>query len=585
MKRWGLAVAFCTAVFALGVGADAGGQAASGAAANDAQGPVLELNVRRVPVDVVVLDRQGNSVRGLTQQDFVVKEDGVEQSVTSFDVTDGSKPSYTPPTLPKLPPDTFVNLPDTVERGPLYILYYDLVNTSQENQMNFRQMLLKFVDNAPAGVRMALFIRTQKIYQLQGFTTDHALLRAAIESKGPGPHIPNVFLYAGTYGRNDAMGALSALNFLADYMSGIPGRKNLIWLSENFPIPVGPTLSGPNMFSAGGAPGNPSSGIGGPTALDYSALLANMMKNTYSSMMKSQIALYPMDVAGQGSAEDRFGNPMLVKKDTMDLIAESTGGRAYAGNNHVDELIGEAIDHGENYYTLSYAPTNTKFDGSERKIEVKLVPEHPGWQLTYRHLYYAVPDDQVGLPDKKDVVQARFLAAKAGDTLYANIEHGAPMLHGIVFTAHLSTVGKARMATENEMLSLQDSPAYFRTRKPGRKVTALPPVKLQKYRIDYGVVDPQLRRMAMSGAHPVVEFAAAAYNDEGTLLNSVLNPASITGSGVGQFGALFRAEQELEVPAGAAFLRVAVRDTSTNRTGTLEVRLPLAAQIDVAKGN
>lgn len=571
---------FSALLFALAFCGKLGAQAASSSTAStpdNAQGPVLELNVRRVPVDVVVLDRQGNPVRGLTAQDFVVKEDGAEQRIASFDVMNGTKPSYVPTTLPKLPPDTFVNLPDTAERGPLYILYYDLVNTSQENQMSFRRMLLKFVDEAPAGVRIALFIRTQKIYQLQGFTTDHALLHEAIERKGPGPHIPEVFLYAGNYGRNDAMGALSAMNFIADYMSGIPGRKNLIWLADSFPIPVGPSVSGSYGASAGGAPANPSSGGGGPTMLDYSTLLSTMMKNTYSSMMKSQIALYLVDVTGQS-------DPAL--KDWMDRISDSTGGQSYMGNNHVDEMISEAIDHGENYYTLSYAPTNTKFDGSPRTIQVKLVKDHSGWQLAYRHLYYAVPDDQVGLPDKKDVVQQRFLAAKAGDTLYANIEHGAPMLHDIVFSVHMSTVGRARMASKNEMLSLEDSPAYFRTRKRNRPLKPLPPVDLQKYRINYGVIDPQLRRMAASGAHPVVEFAAAAYNDEGTLLNSVLNHAEITNAGNGKYGALFRAEQELEVPAGAAFLRMAVRDPSTNRTGTLEVRLPLAAQMDVAsKGN
>lgn len=572
MGRWKTVGFFSAALVALAFCGKLGAQAASSsasAAPDNAQSPVLELNVRRVPVDVVVEDRQGNPVRGLTAQDFVVKEDGVEQRISSFDVMDGSKPSYVPPKLPPLPPDTFVNLPTTAERGPLYILYYDLVNTSPDDQMAFRRMLLKFVDEAPAGVRMALFVRTQKIYQLQGFTTDHALLREAIESMGPGPHIPDAFLYGGNYGRNDAGGALDALNFLAEYMSGIPGRKNLIWMADGFPIPVAPTTVGPMIGAINGA--------GTMQSTDLSEYMPDTIKSTYSAMMRSQIALYLVDVTGGISPEDKY---------TMDLIAESTGGHAYAGNNHVDEMIGDAVDDGEDYYALSYAPTNAKFDGTERKIDVRLAKEHSGWQLAYRHFYFAVSDDAVSVQDKKDAVQQRFLAAKAGDTLYANIEHGAPMLHDIVFTAHMSTVGKARMASEDEMLSLQDSPAYFRTRKPGKKLTALPPVKLQKYRIDYGVVDPQLRRMAESGAHPVVEFAAAAYNDEGTLLNSMLNHAEITNAGNGKYGALFRAEQELEVPAGAAFLRVAVRDPSTNRTGTLEVRLPLAAQMDVAsKGN
>jgi hypothetical protein len=34
------------------------------------------------------------------------------------------------------------------------------------------------------------------------------------------------------------------LKFIAEYMSGMAGRKNLIWMASIFPIPVGPTIVG-----------------------------------------------------------------------------------------------------------------------------------------------------------------------------------------------------------------------------------------------------------------------------------------------------------------------------------------------------
>jgi VWFA-related protein len=535
------------------------------------QEPTLRLEVRRVPIDIVVLDKQGNPVKGLTAADFEIKEEGVVQTIRSFDTTDGSKPSYTPPKLPALPANTYVNVPETPERGPLYILYYDMADTAQEDQMAFHKELLKFVDNAQPGVRIAIFIRTQKIYILQGFTTDHDLLREAIERKGPGPHIPDVFLYGNTNGAYDASAALSSLDFIAEYMSGIPGRKNLLWLSDDFPIPVAPALVGTNQVMQGGAPGNPSAGGGGPMVLDFSDLLADMMKRTYSQMMKSQIALYPVDLTPNGThSPDVF--------DREDMVAASTGGRAFYANNHTHELIDQAVDHGETYYTLTYAPT-TEFDGSVRRIAVKLTGAHPDWKLTYREVYYAVADDDIEKQHRKDVVQKRFLEAKAEDTLYANIEHGAPMLHDLLFSLHLSTVGKQHLASDAEMAALQDSPAYFRTRKANTVKPLKPPpvVRLQRYRIDYGVIDPQLRKIAsVPGSQPTIEFAAAAYNSEGTLLNSVLNQGAPSGTGGdGKTGALFRAEQEIEVPEGAAYIRVAVRDMTTNRTGTLETELPL----------
>jgi hypothetical protein len=171
-------------------------------------------------------------------------------------------------------------------------------------------------------------------------------------------------------------------------------------------------------------------------------------------------------------------------------------------------------------------------------------------------------------------VQTRFIAAKATDTLYANIEHGAPILHDLLFSAHLAADGESHMATAEEMVALEDSPEYFKTHKKHPQ-KPLPPVKLQKYVIDYGVIDPQLKATVAHKQNPSpLEFAAAAYDDDGRLLNSMLNQGLPSGDGVKQ-EALFHAVQELQVPPGAAFIRLAVRDTMTNRTGTLEVSLPL----------
>jgi hypothetical protein len=296
------------------------------------------------------------------------------------------------------------------------------------------------------------------------------------------------------------------------------------------------------------------------------------------------MALYLVNVGGMGSPEDAQGEgDRITDKDTMDMIAATTGGRAFTGNNHVSEMMDQAVTHGETYYTLTYAPT-ADFDGSMRKIQVKLLGNHRDCTLTYREIYYAVADDDIDKQHKKDVVQARFLKAKAEDTLYANMEHGAPMLHDLLFSTHFAALGKPHMATDKEMASLEDSPAFFRTRKPNKQLKPLPPVRLQKYRIDYGVIDPELRRISsIPGTQPTIEFAVAAFNNEGVMLNCMLNQGTPSGE-AGKTGALFRAEQELEVPEGAAYIRVAVRDMTTNRTGTLETVLPLKQEKQMAKG-
>jgi hypothetical protein len=90
-----------------------------------------------------------------------------------------------------------------------------------------------------------------------------------------------------------------------------------------------------------------------------------------------------------------------------------------------------------------------------------------------------------------------------------------------------------------------------------------------------------LKTLAEDGEKPAnLEFAAAAYDSDGRLLNSTLNEgfASTDANDDGKSGRLFHAEQELDVPPRAASIRMAVRDKLSNRTGTFEVQLPLRAE-------
>lgn len=134
---------------------------------------VLKKTVRRVLGDVVVRDLNGNAVHGLSARDCALSEDGKPQRVLSLDVHDLESPSISiPPNAPPLPPNTFVNIPTIPERGPLYVLLLDLVNTELEDQMTSRKQLLSFVDGKPAGSRLAIFVNSDRLYLLQGFTSD-----------------------------------------------------------------------------------------------------------------------------------------------------------------------------------------------------------------------------------------------------------------------------------------------------------------------------------------------------------------------------------------------------------------------------
>ena len=74
-------------------------------------------------------------------------------------------------------------------------------------------------------------------------------------------------------------------------------------------------------------------------------------------------------------------------------------------------------------------------------------------------------------------------------------------------------------------------------------------------------------------------------NNDGVLLNSILNKGAITSEPRpdGMIDNRFRAVQQLEVPPGAAYIRLVVRNPENDRTGALEVRLPLKQETQTAQ--
>jgi VWFA-related protein len=184
----------------------------TGSASNSSP-TTLTTSVRNVLVDVIVEDEHGNPVHGLKKDAFVVKEDGTPQTVLFFDAYKfDENMDYVPPKLPAMAPDSFVNLSPTPERGPLYVLLYDLVNIPQEDQVIARAQLVKFIEAKPAGARFAIFVSSDGLHLVQGFTSDKQELLAAVDPKSSRPHVPSIFLMGVNFGQGDNLAASSVFN-------------------------------------------------------------------------------------------------------------------------------------------------------------------------------------------------------------------------------------------------------------------------------------------------------------------------------------------------------------------------------------
>jgi VWFA-related protein len=80
----------------------------------------------------------------------------------------------------------------------------------------------------------------------------------------------------------------------------------------------------------------------------------------------------------------------------MNALASATGGVMMPTSNDLSRMLARAISDGSQYYTLSYAPTSRKIDGSFRRIEVRL--RSGIHTLAYRRGYYATDTMLGGTP-------------------------------------------------------------------------------------------------------------------------------------------------------------------------------------------
>ena len=496
---------------------------------------VLHSTVHRVLVDVVVLDAHDEPALGLTQKDFAVSEDGKPQRILSFEEhnmdpdANGGQARAVP-----LPVNTFVNVPSAPERGPLNVILYDMLDTAIDDQPFARLQMLRFVDAMSAGSRFAIFVLADGLHLAQGFTSDRDQLHAVLDERNRA-HIPKVFLYADNY--HASVSPLGALADVARFLDGMTGRKNLIWLSDHFPIPFLPNLSHP--------------------LADRQDSDARIQRVT-NILAAGQIALYPVDVRGVAIGNLNGNNSALNGEYLAeDGLAEATGGRAYHSGNDLGSAIADAAQHGSHYYTLSYAPTNGKWDGSLRQIRIQAA--RPGDHLAYRHSYFAFEDT----PQPKDSGADPVIEALAN-----KLEHGAPMARDLFFEVHVHKMDQPETASgANESAGRK----HRHPKLPASQTLAI------DYRVNVDENGPP------NGEQPApnLEFVAMAYDAAGRVLNAIVQKSLHDDNSALPSGwppGWYRVRQQFEVPADAAWIRVAARDLTTNRVGSLEVSLPLAPE-------
>jgi hypothetical protein len=381
----------------------------------------------------------------------------------------------------------------------------------------------------------------------------------------------------------------------------LEGRKNLIWFASQFPLSLfAADTDGPNFQEETKATLDllahdqiavyPVDARGVPYGDSHAQLANSVHSDTITSPIEAGTGAPTGGGGNAPSTTSSFvqGSSVVVDSyNTMDGIAQATGGRAFYGDNNVAAELVKATVGGEMYYTLAYAPTNQNYDGTLRRIHVELTKK--GYALAYRRAYYGTETPQVAVAATAD----EHVAADAGkakvaeppvkdslainpvkDSLSASMEYGAPVEHQLVFVVQAQTVGAPVEGTAEQMAELATEPAYFKSRRKSGTPQALAPVPLQKEVFNFNIPTRQFKGESVLN----LELAAAAYDAEGRLMNAFVRIAKKDldeTPGSPDSALFFRVEQELEVPVGAASLRLAVRDVTNDRTGAMEITLPL----------
>ncbi|HLW52072.1 MAG TPA: VWA domain-containing protein [Candidatus Angelobacter sp.] len=371
----------------------------------------LRSSTRLVVVDVVVSDARNQPVGGLTADDFTVLENGVQQKISDFSFQHPGEAQSQPPR--SLPPNVVSNAP-AFKSGMLNVILFDSVNGEFASQAYAKDQLVRFFSTARLDSPVALFALESRLRLLQDFTTDTAALKSAIEKYKQTAQAAQTesfesrespFATKGDYHTDERNieTTLNQLNALSKILAGYPGRKNLIWLSESFPLDLYPDSVLPAGVSV--ADVTPVAGIGGKAPGGFQNMVAGgafkdfaaQVKKLAESMMAAQVAVYPVDAAGVGK------NDHLASQHTANDLAERTGGKAYHNTNDLSGSMRSGIDDGSTYYTLAYYPENKKWDGQFRVIQIK--SSRPGVSLRYRLGYYAIDPEKTRKEDADRVTE------------------------------------------------------------------------------------------------------------------------------------------------------------------------------------
>jgi VWFA-related protein len=327
-----------------------------------AQQPFQEqIDVNAVLLDIIVTDSKGNQILGLGKDDFIVKEDGVEQNVDAVDYF----------TNRRLLDQREENAPFKVEHvreDRYFVFFFDKPDAGVlfDEQNRARQAAVRFVREemqptdyvAVAGhdVRLKIYSDfTQDKKQLENAFTDAIKWGKGITKASASTDGPSLLRNMNTDDLINRTGTVyKALDFLADSVRPIRARKNLV------------------MFSPGVIDRHETVSHGSITnrAPEFDLAL--------QSLNASNVAVYAVQLQDGGN----FASAIHQR---LSELANETGGRYFLFNTSFEPAIERIEKANSGYYLLTYNSKKPKGEKGYQKVSVKV--KNPEFKVVARGGY------------------------------------------------------------------------------------------------------------------------------------------------------------------------------------------------------
>jgi VWFA-related protein len=320
------------------------------------------IDVNAVLLDVIVTDTRGNHILGLAKDDFVVKENGVEQAVDSVDY-------FTNRRLLDAREETAPFKVERVLENRYFIFFFDKpqepgslrsdLTLARDAVRDFVRTEMKDTD------RVAIVGHDVRLKVYSDFTSDRKQLERALNDAvqfglglkdAPTGEEPSILRSVDTKAMIDQTGTVyEAIDFLADGVKSIRARKNLVLIS--------------------------------PGIVDRYETIANGMITNRSpnldpmlqSLNAANVSVYGMQL----QRESLDATPLIHQR--LEEISESTGGRYFRFNTSFKPALERVENVNSGYYLVTYRAQHVKGEKGYQRVSVSV--RNPEFKVVARSGY------------------------------------------------------------------------------------------------------------------------------------------------------------------------------------------------------